>query len=109
MTVLRVVLASMFVFMAAYTIPVVLNEGINLLPIFFADALGFDWTGQFVVDFAMFLGLAALWIAWRHGFSGSAILLALATIFGGMTFLAAYLFVQTYRASTVQEIILPVR
>jgi hypothetical protein len=45
------------------------------------------------------LSFAALWIAWRHKFSASGILMGLLSIFGGVLFLSPYLFYFSTKAS----------
>jgi hypothetical protein len=49
------------------------------------------WPGQFNTGFPTFLSLSALWVAWRHHFSGAGLALGLVALFGGMMFLAPYL------------------
>ncbi len=39
------------------------------------------------------LALSALWVAWRHGFSGEGLLLGLTAFFGGALFPTGYVFV----------------
>jgi hypothetical protein len=88
---LRVYLAVALVSLAAYTLIVGMRHGWNLLPIFFSDIAAMTWSGQFNLDFVTFLGLSALWVAWRHRFTAGALALGLAAFFGGMLFLAPYL------------------
>ena len=38
-----------------------------------------------------FLGLSAIWVAWRHHFSGAGLALGVVAFVGGMMFLAPYL------------------
>lgn len=91
MPLLRPVAAVLFVVLAIYTIVVVANHGANLVPAYFADVFSLTWTGQFVVDFTTYLVLTALWVGWRHEFSGAGIVLALLALVGGMLFFALYL------------------
>jgi hypothetical protein len=93
MTALRVLLAVLWVIIASYTAAVVANHGINLLPIFFGDMAMMGWPGQFNLDFMWMLILSALWVAWRHQFSGAGIALGLLALFGGAFFLSAYLLI----------------
>ena len=44
-----------------------------------------------MVDFTTYLVLTALWVGWRHEFSGAGIALALLALIGGMLFFALYL------------------
>lgn len=73
---------------AIYTTVVVLREGWGFIPAFLGDVSSLTWQGQFNLDFACYLALSALWIAWRGGFSGGAILLALVAAVAGMLFFA---------------------
>lgn len=57
------------------------------------------WSGQFHCDLLGYLGLAAIWVAWRHAFSAGGVLLALAALFGGTMFLAPYLVWATTEAA----------
>lgn len=42
--------------------------------------------------------LAAVWIAWRHNFSGTGLLLAVPAFFGGGLFLTIYLLIASFAA-----------
>jgi hypothetical protein len=88
---LRAYLVLALVGLSAYTLAVGLEHGWNLLPVFFADIAKISWPGQFNVDFMGFLGLSAIWVAWRHGFTWRGIALGVVAFFGGMMFLAAYM------------------
>jgi hypothetical protein len=44
----------------------------------------------------MMLMLSALWVSWRHRFSGVGLALGVVAFFGGMGFLSVYLFVQSF-------------
>jgi len=68
MTGFRVLLAIIFVTISVYTVPVVLNHGLDLLPIFFGDMVKMGWPGQFNLDFFGILILSAFWPAWRNHF-----------------------------------------
>lgn len=98
MTLFRLFLATCLVAIVAYTSVTVANHGLNLLPVFFGDMAEMGWPGQFNLDFMCFLALSALWVAWRHQFSGGGLALAVACFFGGMLFLSIYLLVHSYRA-----------
>lgn len=91
MTAFRAYLVVVLVCLYGYTLIVGSNHGWNLLPIFFSDVGKMEWPGQFNVDFMTFLSLSALWVAWRHRFSGVGIALGIVAFFGGMMFLAPYL------------------
>ena len=59
------------------------------MPIFFGDMAKFTWPGQFNLDFTTFLMLSGLWVAWRHHFSASGLILGAIAVVGGMLFLVA--------------------
>jgi hypothetical protein len=91
MTAFRAYLVVVLACLTGYTLIVGGNHGWNLLPIFFSDLGKMAWPGQFNFDFMTFLGLAGMWVAWRHQFSGVGIALGVVAFFGGMMFLAPYL------------------
>lgn len=97
MTAFRALLVFLWVCIGFYTAIVLAEHGLGLLPIFFGDISKLGWPGQFNLDFTSLLTLSALWVAWRHGFTGTGLALAgLAFFFGGF-FLTAYLLVQSVR------------
>ncbi|MGC1496501.1 MAG: hypothetical protein WA790_11895 [Sulfitobacter sp.] len=88
MTVLRSVLIVLFGTLALYTIAVVFRDGVGLFPIYFGDLFSVTWRGQFNLDFACYLILSALWLAWRSGFSTGGVVVALIASILGMVFFA---------------------
>lgn len=88
----RSLLLLQFIGLFAYTSIVVFHHGSNFLAVFFMDVASFTWAGQFDLDFLFMLSFAALWIAWRHKFSVSGLLMAVISLFGGALFLCPYLF-----------------
>ena len=65
------------------------------------------WPGQFNLDFTSLLTLSALWVAWRHQFSGGGVALGLLAFFGGGMFLTTYLFVVSAQAKgDMKEVLL---
>ncbi len=93
MTAFRILMAALFIAIAAYTSVTIANHGWNLIPVFFGDMAVMAWPGQFNFDFLCFLLLSALWVSWRHNFSATGLALAAVASVGGMLFLAAYLFI----------------
>ncbi len=93
----RVLTLVVFGLLLAYTAVVAANHGLNLLPVFFGDMAKVDWPGQFNLDFMFMLTFSALWVSWRHRFSGAGMALGLLAFFGGALFLSAYLFVESLR------------
>jgi hypothetical protein len=91
MSLFRIYLVGVFVGLIGYTIVVGMNHGWNLVPIFFGDIALMNWPGQFNLDFMTYLGLSAIWVAWRHQFTSVGIALGVVAFVGGMIFLAPYL------------------
>ena len=93
MTAFRIFLATIFIVLGAYTVIVGANHGYGLFAVFFGDMAAMGWPGQFNLDFMFMLALSALWVSWRHRFSGAGLLLGLLAFLGGALFLSIYLFV----------------
>jgi hypothetical protein len=98
MTVFRVLLVLMWAVLAGYTAVVVLNHGMGLLPVFFADMSKLGWPGQFNLDFMFMLTLSGIWVAWRHRFSAMGMALGVLAFFGGAFFLCVYLLALSVQA-----------
>lgn len=98
MTALRLHLGLVFLALAGYTGVVAANHGMNLLPAFFGAMAGFGWQGQFNLDFLCMLSLSGFWVARRHRFGATGLLLGACAFFGGALFLSAYLLIESYRA-----------
>lgn len=87
MTVLRCTLFTMTIILLLVTIGAVADGGWDLLSPFVAPILALTWQGQFNVDFACYLVLSGIWMAWRGGFSrGSLVLWILAPALGFLFF-----------------------
>jgi len=99
MNAFRILLATIFLCILGYTAIVARHYGFGLLPIFFGDMAAMTWPGQFNFDFLCFLILSALWLAWRHHFSPTGIVLGLLGLFGGSLFLSAYLLIASFSAN----------
>ena len=68
---------------AIYTAVVIGSEGLNLFDVFLGNMQAWNWSGQFNLDFLMYLLLSGLWIAWRERFSLRGLILgALASVLG---------------------------
>jgi hypothetical protein len=89
----RIFLAFVFIVINGYTVVVGANHGWDLLTVFFGDMAIMGWPGQFNLDFMFMLALSALWVSWRHQFSGVGLLLGLLAFFGGAAFLSLYLLI----------------
>lgn len=97
LTIFRAFLTTCLIAILGYTSITIANHGANLLPVFFGDMAKMAWPGQFNLDFMTLLMLAGIWVAWRHRFSRSGILLGIVAVFGGMLFLSAYLLVHSVK------------
>ena len=106
MILFRAFLVAVFLVIACYTLQVIADHGVNLLPVFFGDMIKMQWPGQFNLDFMCMLLLSGIWISWRHQFSVAGVTLALVAVFGGALFLSAYLLVESYRAKGDSRILL---
>jgi len=103
----RIYLAVIWTVLLVYTAVVIANHGWNLFPDFFGDMSELTWPGQFNLDFMGFLTLSALWLAWRHEFSPMGLFLGLIGFFGGIGFLAPYLFIVSLQSGgDMQELLM---
>lgn len=95
---LRNFIALLFLGIMIYSTIVILKEGPNFMLPFLGNLASVTWQGQFNLDFASYLLLSGLWIAWREGFSGRGILLGgIAAVLGMMVF-APYLLVRLHQS-----------
>jgi hypothetical protein len=97
-TAFRALLTVLLAIIIGYTAIVVANHGMGLLNVFLGDMASMGWPGQFNLDFMFLLLLSALWVAWRHQFTGVGLALGIVAFFGGSLFLSAYLLVVTGQA-----------
>lgn len=95
MALFRLWLVVIMLALLVYTTMVIGAHGWGLIPIFFGDIGRMGWPGQFNLDFLFMLTLSALWVGWRHGWSGQGLLLSLLALFGGASFLSVYLLILT--------------
>jgi len=93
----RSLLVVILVTVVVYTSVVVVDHGLDLLPIFFGDMVEMTWPGQFNLDFLGFLVLSGFWLAWRHEFSAAGLALGVLGLFGGVPVLSVYLLVASFR------------
>ena len=93
---LRFLLLLLAVAIIPYTFYTITQEGLTLFSVFFGDLKSLSWSGQFNLDFLTYLILSSLWVAWRHGFSGQGLMLALCASVLGMCFLAPYLLITSF-------------
>lgn len=95
---LRLLLILLLVVILPYTGLVIAQHGLDFVSVFVSDIARVGWPGQFNLDFASLLLLAALWVAWRHRFSAPGLVLAGLVPVGGTPVLCIYLLVQSARA-----------
>ena len=91
MTGFRIALMAMTGAIILFTVAAIMNEGINLFVPYLAPIVALTWQGQFNIDFACYLVLSGIWMAWRGGFSGSSIALGILAPPFGILFFAPYL------------------
>lgn len=91
MTKFRYALIAMTVLIVAFTVAAIANGGINLITPFLMPILALSWQGQFNIDFACYLILSGIWMAWRGGFSSGSIALGVFAPPLGILFFALYL------------------
>jgi len=107
MTAFRMLLIILFTVLITYTGIVIANHGMSLLNIFFGDMAAMGWAGQFNLDFMFMLIISALWVAWRHQFSGVGIFLSLLALLGGSLFLTTYLLILSWQTNgDVKQVLL---
>lgn len=105
MNAFRILLIVFIITIISFTGVVVNNHGWDLFSIFFNDIVAMTWSGQFNFDFSCYLMLSGLWLAWRHHFSPSGLILGMLGCLGGMMFLAPYLFIASYKANGNMQIL----
>lgn len=95
---LKMLLVAMCLIVLGYTGLAVMNEGPNLFATTLPSILEFGWPGQFHVDFVTYLILSGIWVAWRHEFSVSGIILGLIASQLGIIFFSLYLLFVIHQA-----------
>lgn len=98
MLIFRILLTVFFIIIATYTGIVIADYGIDIFPIFVNDILSLTWSGQFNLDFSLYLALSGIWIAWRQGFSPTGIIMGIAASILGMAVFATYLLFATFKS-----------
>ncbi len=98
MTVLRPMLGLFGLTLFVYAVIVILQDGFGFFPIFFNELFALTWQGHFNLDFASYLVLSALWVAWRSGFTPVGIATAAAASVLGMMFFGPLVLVYAARA-----------
>jgi hypothetical protein len=106
MAMFRVYLLVVLACVTGYALVAGYHHGWNYFSPFFSGIADLTWSGQFNVDFLAYLGLAGIWVAWRHQFSGKGIALGLVAFFGGTMFLAPYLLWASAQAAGDAKVLL---
>ncbi|WP_411291398.1 hypothetical protein [Sphingorhabdus sp.] len=99
MPLFRALLVAIILIVGVYTSITISSHGIGLYAVFFGDMAEMTWRGQFNLDFLCFLILSGVWVAWRHEFTATGLVLGFAAFNLGAPFLAGYLLVQSYRTN----------
>ncbi|MGB0522413.1 MAG: hypothetical protein ACPGJS_05605 [Flammeovirgaceae bacterium] len=102
----QIILVVLFASIFVYSFQVIVNFGWDFLDLFFKPITEVTWTGQFNLDFSLFVFLTIVWIAWRHQFTPKGIGLALLSVVG-MVYVAPYILVASIQAKgDVKELLL---
>ena len=91
MTAFRMVLIAMTALIILFTFTAIANGGLDLFAPFLNPIFAMTWQGQFHIDFAAYLVLSGIWMAWRSGFSRSGLILGICAPPLGILFFAPYL------------------
>lgn len=91
MTQFRIILIAMTAIIILFTITAIVDGGLNLFTPFLSPIIAMNWQGQFNVDFATYLVLSGIWMAWRSGFTRASIVLGVCAPPLGILFFAPYL------------------
>lgn len=91
MTLFRNALIAMTVALVIMTIAAVSQGGIDLLSPYFGAIVALTWQGQFNADFACYIILSGIWMAWRSGFSKGGLALGVFAAPLGILFFGPYL------------------
>lgn len=102
----RILLVTLLLTVVVYTVFVVAEHGLGLLPIFFGDIMEMGWPGQFNLDFLGFLVLSATWLAWRNHFTPGGLVLGVFGFFGGVPLLTTYLLIISFQCENLNEVLL---
>lgn len=98
MSVFRLVLILMTMLIILFTIMAVANGGLDLFSPFLSPIFAMNWQGQFNIDFAAYLILSGIWMAWRSGFSRGGMILGICAPPLGILFFAPYLIYLTSKS-----------
>ncbi|MEO0400786.1 MAG: hypothetical protein AAF214_00265 [Pseudomonadota bacterium] len=103
---LRRVVGAMVAVLVVYTLVVMVVHGPDLLTPFFGDLVAVNWSGQFNLDFSLYLVLSTLWFVWRNGFSRISLICAPVVLVGGMLVFGCYLIWQSTRVEGRMDVLL---
>lgn len=98
MTAFRLLLWLLFALIGLYTLATFATAGPDFISPFLAPLPHFGWAGQFHLDFALYLLLSGLWVAWRSHFTAFGIACGLLAATFGMLILAPLLLLFLARA-----------
>lgn len=95
---LQLLFIAQFIGIVIYTVYVGTHDGWDLASVFFGDLSSLSWAGQFNFDFLNYLVLSGIWIACRHKFSFTGVILGVIASILGILFFAPYLFFASINA-----------
>lgn len=91
MAAFRLLLIALTALIVPVTLMALAHGGPDLVTPFLGSVFEMSWQGQFNIDFAGYLVLSGIWMAWRSGFSRAGLILGICAPPLGMLFLAPYL------------------
>lgn len=91
MSKLKLVLIAITATITLTTVAAFANDGPDLVTPFLKPIFDLTWQGQFNVDFASYLILSGIWMAWRSGYTRNGLILGLCGPLLGILFFAPYL------------------
>lgn len=106
MKLFRLLIGVLLVIILIYTFQVISVEGADFFTPYFQAIAGWNWQGQFNIDFGMYLLFSTLWIMRRHHFNSRGIIIGLACSVGGMIIFLPYLLVASWKARNFEELLI---
>ena len=98
MTALRLLILSMTLVMVLATLWAMIHHGPDFYTPFVMGLVPMDWQSHVNLDFALYLVLSGLWLAWRSGFTAAGIVTGVLAANLGMVVLGPVVLVLIARA-----------
>ena len=103
----RTLLLVVWLIVVYFTVRAIESEGLAVAAdVFSSDMSALNWRSQFNIDLISHMLLAGVWVAWRHRFSVSGILLGLLCINGGLFTLLYVLAISLIHKGDVTKILM---